>query len=732
MHKIKVCPGSWLVEIPEENLSILCGVPQDVIKFLKKEKLIEKKEKNGVVFESGPNAILLSDIPLQHGQFTNLAEFPILQIFYRQGKIIPGHPNNDGKKPLLLGSKNQINAQAQYILRGNYGLISEEELREAGLDEELIRFFYDIKTFFAFGKIKSIDELLEIRAIDASPVTIGKDLTITRKELNVFEFRYQEEIEMVDLNIYEKSEVFPYELPVKKHPNSYWSIINTGEGTGWDVDNPCMSSILVFNGKLFLIDAGPSVLATLKALGIHPSCVAGIFHTHCHDDHFAGITSLIRTDHKLGYYAVPVVRLSVQKKLSALTGIPEKDFMSFFSPMDLVEGQWNSIEPGFEVMPLFSPHPVETTIMYFRATDRVSGKQHIYAHLADISSLEVIDNMRKGTVWSNPVNSKLIEKAINSYFIKSDIKKIDAGKGMIHGNPLDFLSDSSDIILLSHIDEPLSSEEKKAGLCVEFGTVYEIFKESESHKEDKYRNILIQYYPFIDDKRLDFLLQNSEFRQYEHQEYVLKPGEIPDRVFYIVDGLIEMKQPKEDWGQIPPGSVIGEGAVFSSSAIGEFYRAYSYANVFSISTNDFMSIFSDDDLTDYLEILTRRYFLRTTWFRDEPVSSLVLHALAKEMTPVFWEKNTPIESNDNSINIIKEGRISMSFDNGMGISLGRGEMIAKIPLVEDIVNSCKMIAETDCRGFSIAYDKVSGIPMVSLKIIEEYLKRSQICGFSII
>ena len=56
---------------------------------------------------------------LQNGQFSNMAEFPVLQMLYKQGMIIPNHPNNDGSKPLLIGSQEQIKAQMEYIYRGN-------------------------------------------------------------------------------------------------------------------------------------------------------------------------------------------------------------------------------------------------------------------------------------------------------------------------------------------------------------------------------------------------------------------------------------------------------------------------------------------------------------------------------------------------------------------------------------------------------------------------------------
>lgn len=132
IRKIKVANGIFWLAIPEAGLRILCGCPADVVKHLMRRGLIVDVEKNGVTFESGPNAILLSEMMIQGGDFANLAEFPVLQMFYRQGMILPGHPNNTGARPLLIGTPDVITAQLAYIHRGNYGLLSEQELMAAG------------------------------------------------------------------------------------------------------------------------------------------------------------------------------------------------------------------------------------------------------------------------------------------------------------------------------------------------------------------------------------------------------------------------------------------------------------------------------------------------------------------------------------------------------------------------------------------------------------------------
>jgi len=74
---------------------------------------------------------------LQKREIANLAEFPVLQMLYKQGLIIPRHPNNIGTKPLLIGSADHVESQLRYIYWGNYGLVSREEIIQTGISEEL-------------------------------------------------------------------------------------------------------------------------------------------------------------------------------------------------------------------------------------------------------------------------------------------------------------------------------------------------------------------------------------------------------------------------------------------------------------------------------------------------------------------------------------------------------------------------------------------------------------------
>ncbi|MFH1568091.1 MAG: MBL fold metallo-hydrolase, partial [Gemmatimonadota bacterium] len=467
MRKIRVANGIWWVEVPQAGLYLLCGCPADSVKHLLRKGLIASEERNGVVCETGPNAILLSDLPIHHQRFANLAEFPVLQMLYRQGMILPGHPNNTGARPLLVGTADQIQCQMAYIYRGNYGLTSVDELAAAGVGEARARELLRLKRRFAFERIRPSEELVEGRVVGDGETELRGGVTIRRRAVNVYDIRAEGETVTVDLNLAPGEDFEPcYDLGFQMVRRDYFSVIHSGDGDGWDTSRPCMSSIVTFQGRIYLIDAGPNLFHSLTALGISVSEIDGVFHTHAHDDHFCGLTILLRADHRLRYYATPLVRASVTRKLSSLVSMEDGDFARYFEVCDLEENAWNNID-GLEVKPVTSPHPVETSVFFFRAL--WEDGYRTYAHLADITSLKVLEEM----VCDDPSRSGLsrawYDEVKALYATPVDLKKIDIGGGLIHGSADDFRSDRSGRIVLSHTSAPLTDAQKEIGSSGSFG-----------------------------------------------------------------------------------------------------------------------------------------------------------------------------------------------------------------------------------------------------------------------
>jgi len=467
MKKVSLAPGCWCVEIPEAGLSILCGSPENAVKFLYRAGCIRDQETDGVRYEKGPNGILLSEVPIQNGAFSNVGEFPVLHMLYLQGMMVPGHPNNTGRRPLVIGLKDQVEAQCRYIFTGNYGLSSVEEMVAAGLSPDEARRQMRMKLFFAYGKVKPTEDLLDLRVFDNDAVELAPCVFLHRKALNVYEFLCSGQSEEVDLNLRPGDRYgAPYRLPSRKVVPAEFAVVHLGDGDGWDPTRPCTGSLIVHGDDLGLVDAGPNLNEGLEALGLSVNRINRLFQTHGHDDHFVGLTALMRSEKRVRYHAVPWVRASVEKKFQALTGLDASDFSRFFDVHDLVPDQWNQLE-GLEVLPLFSPHPVETTIFHFR----VAGAQgyKTYAHLADIAAFSVLDAMTQDDPADFGLTAADVRGVKEVYRRPAEVKKIDIGEGMIHGHAADFAGDGSPVLLLSHTGRELNAEELALGRRPEFG-----------------------------------------------------------------------------------------------------------------------------------------------------------------------------------------------------------------------------------------------------------------------
>ncbi|MEK7876726.1 MAG: cyclic nucleotide-binding protein, partial [Pseudomonadota bacterium] len=109
-------------------------------------------------------------------------------MLYKQGMILPGHPSNTGALPTLVGSRGQVTGQLNYIFRGNYGLVSREELIAAEVEPVLADEIMRMKLAFAFGNIRPSEELVRPLFLEREPIEIGNGVFVRRERTNVFEF----------------------------------------------------------------------------------------------------------------------------------------------------------------------------------------------------------------------------------------------------------------------------------------------------------------------------------------------------------------------------------------------------------------------------------------------------------------------------------------------------------------------------------------------------------------
>ncbi len=722
MEKYKIADGIYYVSVPEADLRILCGCPPDTVKHLRKRGFMISKERNGVKFESGPNAILLSDVTVQKGTFCNLSEFPILQMFYRQGMLIPGHPNNTGEKPMLIGLEDQVKSQEKYIYRGNYGLISSEEICETGVDEQTAEEMMRLKLKFAFGSIKPTSDLIERRIVDREIIHIKKGVYLHRKGFNHYEIHHGTERVNINLNLAENERyVSPINLGFHKIKRQYFSIVHTGEGDGWDYDRPCMGSILVYQGKIYLIDAGPGILNSLMALGVGINEIEGIFHTHAHDDHFAGLASLLRSDHLIKHFTTPLVRASIVKKLAALVSMEEERFSRFFQLIDLDMDRWNNID-GLEVKPVFSPHPVETNIFFFR-TFWTSGYRS-YAHFADIASRHVLERM----TGKDGISKKQYDTYINAYNEAADIKKLDIGGGMIHGSAIDFSNDPSKKILLSHKSEALSMEEKSIGSNATFGTADVLIPSRHDYSRDIIRTYIRSYFPKAKASDIHMLI-NCQTETINPGSIVVKRKQRINNIYLLVNGVAEvMSEKNEHLGFLSPGSFVGELFTGQEQYSDSTVRAASFIRILKIPIEIYLQFIRSNELSEELErICSNRDFIQSTPLFSESLSSLVQNRLVLHMNRISIKKNDFINPREkHSLSILEQGRIRILSDKKIIETVEKGQFFGEDSILLRAESVFKYQAVEDCDLVMIPEQSLAGIPVVQWKLFEAFERRMKL------
>lgn len=662
-----VMPGVWWVEIPEADLRILCGSPMDSVKHLIRRGLIKKIENNGIEYEIGPNAILLSDRPIQKGLFWNLAEFPVLHMLFQQGMVIPNHPGNTGRKPILIGNEQRAEAVMSYIYRGTYGLANRSEMESAGLSGTELEDQWRIKLKFASGKIKSPHELIDVIPVKDDVTSLPGGVSICRKRTNLFHIEYKGKSIEVDLDLPEREDWnATYVLEGRKIEDGFFSVVHIGEGNGWDPERPCMGSLVTYNGRRYLIDGGPGIDYSLESLGIDKSEIRGLIITHVHDDHFAGLTRMLRGDWKIKVYATRSVMMTVRYKCAALLE-REPEFLDRLVNVRYLETDvWNDIG-GLEVRPVYSPHPVETTIMYFRAL--WEGGYRSYGHLADIASRSVL----KGFVGKDGIDDSYIEKIFGDYLRKCDVKKIDIGGGLIHGAAEDFRDDPSERLILSHTDRRLNEEEKEVGAEVSFGQTDVLIPDRSNRIREWASELLGKTVSGIRKDDEDLLL-NGTVQSISPGTPLLKKGKIPESLLLILSGTVESYDRKKNLQiRFTVGSLIGEYEILEGLNSCYTYRTKGHVKALRIPSDLYVHALKRTQLIDdRVRTLKKRKLLLYSGFPAFLIGCPRIDNLAESMEILDSPQKTDLAPGQDRLFVLLDGKVE-AISDGQTRKVEKGE-----------------------------------------------------------
>jgi hemerythrin len=503
-------------------------------------------------------------------------------------------------------------------------------------------------------------------------------------------------------------------------------VIHAGDGDGWDFNRPAMGSVLIHQGRVYLIDAGPNIHYSLDALGIGKKEVAGIFHTHAHDDHFAGLTNLLQCDRPLQYFATPLVRASVTRKFCALLSIPESEFANYFDICDLVEGEWNDVM-GLEVKPTMSPHPVETTVFNFRVL--WEGGYRTYAHLADVASFKVLDSMVTADAAAPGLTAQRVKATKAAYLEPTDLKKIDIGGGMIHGCAGDFAADVTPRLLLAHISRDLTQSERRIGSGAPFGTVDVLIPGEQNFLLRDASELLKSYFPTVPGERLHMLL-NNRIVTFNPETIMVQAGKVPQEIYLLLAGKVEiLPQDPNSAHFLFSGSLLAESAAIHDTASDVTYRSVGFVQALRLPADLYRNFierfYSGDELLKVRKVEER---LRLTFLFSDAVTNTTLFQLAKNCSITRLQAGRRFKGEANQLHLIGKGRLARGKDENAPV-LGKGEFWGYDSLFAAMNRAAEapsaggdlpLIALDSCEVYSVPLKIVARIPVVRWKLFEAF------------
>ena len=597
---------------------------------------------------------------------------------------------------------------------------------DIGIPPDLAQEMMAIKLKFAFGKIHATDKLLDARIVEHEPVEVKNGVFVQRKGFNQYEFHYKGDSVVIDLNL-AIHEIYEPPYPLEFHPfeRGYFAVLHSGEGDGWDINRPCMASILIYLGKIYLIDAGPNILHSLQALSIDISEIEGIFHTHAHDDHFAGLPTLMHSDHRLKYYATPLVRASVAKKLSALMSMGEHKFFQYFDVHDLQFDIWNDLN-GLEVKPMFSPHPVETNIFLFRALGEDGYKT--YAHLADISSFEVLNSMVSDETSGGGISRKYCETVKANYLTPANLKKVDIGGELIHGQARDFQEDRSQEIILAHTSIALNEQQKEIGSERSFGTVDVFIPSHQDYLLKQAAEQLQTYFPTVSLEQLRVLL-NSPMVSFNPGSIIQKKGKMSSEVYFLLAGTVEFISSEfRLQNHLSTGSFIGDVSLLKHSPSSGTWRAVSYIQTLHFKGNVYSTFLKKYGLYDRMKsLLDNIDFLQKTFLFGEGISYPVHHSIAKHMAlETYAEGEHLVCPESDVLCLLKQGKLQLLNAGGAVIeTLENGDFCGEEGFFPDNRKTFTVQTTEPSEVYFLKKYPLLEIPIVHWKLLEISAKRTR-------
>jgi hemerythrin len=318
-----------------------------------------------------------------------------------------------------------------------------------------------------------------------------------------------------------------------------------------------------------------------------------------------------------------------------------------------------------------------------------------------------------------------------NYLEPVDLKKIDIGGGMIHGNAHDFVADGSTRLLLAHTARELTDAERRIGSGAPFGTLDVMIPGEQNFLLRDASEFLKSYFPAVPMERLHMLL-NNRIATFNPETIITPAGRIPEEIYLLLAGKVEMLTPEPGSSHfLFSGSLLAESAGIHNEPSEETYRSVGFVQALRLPADLYRNFierfFSSSEL---LEVRKVEEKLRRTFLFSDAVTNTTLFSLAKNCVITSLHAGETFIGDQERLHVIGKGRLAVGQDEDAPV-LGKGEFWGSDVLFSTMSEEAKshhagagpapeLIALDSCEIYSVPLRLVSRIPVVRWKLFEAF------------
>jgi hemerythrin len=301
-----------------------------------------------------------------------------------------------------------------------------------------------------------------------------------------------------------------------------------------------------------------------------------------------------------------------------------------------------------------------------------------------------------------------------------DVKKIDIGGGLIHGEASDFKKDQSKKMILSHTALSLRPDQREIGSGAPFGTA-DVLLPSYQDNTRRYAFEYLQHYlPTVPTHALRTLL-NTSVETFNPETILLKEGDEVESIYLLLTGSVELLKTSNNLhAMVSAGSLVGEMTALHQLPAMETYRALTFVKAMRIPSKLYRAVVEKYQLfADIIRLMEGREFLQATWLFGDSLSYTIQNRVADEMCSHYLEKGQTFSlGTERGVCIIRQGEATLYYKGIEVETLGRGDFFGEDSVVFNQDCSFTIKAHEGCECCTISADSLNEIPIVQWKLIE--------------